>query len=136
MKILFMCVANSARSQIAEALARATLGPAAEVRSAGSRPTGKVHEFALQVLREVGVPVAGLYSKAVDELEPAYVERLDFLITLCSDEVCPTLKGHFERLSWAMPDPAAAPESGRLASFRQTRESIAAKLREFAARMS
>ncbi len=105
MKILFMCVANSARSQLAEALARRLL-PGLEVASAGSDPSGFVRPGARRALEEMGIPTADLHSKSVDELPPAFVEGLDYLVTLCKEEVCPTLPGRIVRLHWPIEDPA------------------------------
>jgi arsenate reductase len=130
MRILFMCVANSARSQLAEGLARALFGERAEVASAGSRPAG-VNPLAVAVLDEVGVDIRSHSSKAFDELPPAFVEELDLVVTLCAEEVCPTVPVKAERLHWPLPDPAGvagAPEA-RLARFRETRDALTEKLR-------
>jgi arsenate reductase len=77
--VLFLCVANSARSQMAEALARAHFGDAVTVQSAGSAP-GRVNPWAVKALDEIGLPTAPLRSKHVDTIEPAGV---DLVITLC-----------------------------------------------------
>ena len=88
-QILFLCVANSARSQMAEGLARAILGEHVEVLSAGSQPT-KVNPYAIEAMRDLGIDISGHRSKSVDEIDTA---QLDLVVTLCADEVCPVLPG-------------------------------------------
>jgi arsenate reductase len=85
MRILFLCVANSARSQMAEGLARRLFGAKAEVMSAGSAPVG-LNPFAVEAMAEVGIDISGHRSKSVDEIDPG---SLDMVITLCAEEVCP-----------------------------------------------
>src|SRR5262245_18671150 len=94
--ILFLCVANSARSQIAEGLARARLGDRATVQSAGSRPS-RVNPCAIEVMHEIWIDLAGHRSKSVDAIDPATV---DLVITLCAEEVCPVFLGGARRLHW------------------------------------
>lgn len=129
-RILFLCVANRARSQMAEALARHLLGPDALVQSAGSHPSA-VHPLARTVLLEDGVPTEGLHSKHVDTIDP---ETVDLVITLCAEESCPLFLGDAERRSWAMPDPdqAGDDEATALQRFRTTRDAIAERVRALA----
>lgn len=131
--ILFLCVANSARSQMAEGLARALLGDRARVQSAGSRPS-RVNLHAIEVMREIGIDLAAHASKSVDTIDPASV---DTVITLCAEEVCPVFLGGAERLHWPVPDPASDdPAIGReqmLARFRAARDAIRGKIERFAA---
>ncbi|NOY27904.1 MAG: molybdopterin-guanine dinucleotide biosynthesis protein B [Oligoflexia bacterium] len=127
-KVLFLCVANSARSQLAQALARHLFGKAIHAQSAGSAPGG-VHPLARRVLEEIGLPTQGLTSKHVDSIDPSTV---DLVITLCADQQCPVFLGDAQRRSWAMPDPAdcdpATPEEERLLGFRAARDQIHARL--------
>ncbi len=121
--ILFLCVANSARSQMAEALARAAFGPRARVQSAGSRPT-QMNPYAVEVLSELGIDSSGQHSKSVDSIDPAGV---DTVVTLCAEEVCPVFLGKARRLHWPIPDPASAdplPRQQMLARFRRARDAI------------
>lgn len=127
MKILFLCVANSARSQMAEGLARAVFGDAAEVYSAGSVPT-RVNPQAITVMAEAGIDISGHTSKSVNDVNAG---SMDLIITLCADEVCPVVPGRVERLHWPLPDPAGAPEQA-LAKFRVVRDEIRARLLTFA----
>jgi arsenate reductase len=133
MKILFMCVANSARSQLAEGMAKQLFGNRADIRSAGSQPS-KVNPFAVRALTEAGVDASSLFSKRVDDIEPSFVDGLDYVITLCAEEVCPTIIAKAKKLHWPLPDPAghAGTDDEQMARFRQTREAIKAKLERFA----
>lgn len=130
MKILFLCVANSARSQMAEGLARALLGPKAEIYSAGSSPS-KVNPLAIEALKEVGIDISGQDSKSVDDLP---VKQFDFIITLCAEEVCPVYLSAGKKLHWGFPDPASA-EHGTMATFkfREVRDGIMKRIMEFKA---
>jgi arsenate reductase (thioredoxin) len=131
--VLFLCVANSARSQMAEGLARALFAGRARVQSAGSAPT-RVNPYAIEVMREVGVDLATHASKSVDAIDPATV---DTVITLCAEEVCPVWLGAALRLHWPLPDPAsddpALSRAELLQRFRETRDAIRSKLEAFAA---
>ena len=132
MNILFMCVANSARSQLAEGLAR-QIFPGAEIQSAGSLP-GKLNAYAVAVMKEIGVDISRHYSKSADELSPKFLVNLDYVITLCAEEVCPTLVSKGKRLHWPHPDPATKEplsEEEMLARFRAARDAISERLKIF-----
>jgi arsenate reductase (thioredoxin) len=128
--ILFLCVANSARSQLAEALARKQLGDRVMVQSAGSKPS-RVNPYAIEVMRELGVDLASHSSKSVDSIDPATV---DLVITLCAEQVCPVFLGQIRRLHWPIPDPASDDPSltrdEMMSRFRTARDTIAAKLEQ------
>jgi arsenate reductase len=126
-RILFLCVANSARSQMGEGLAR-QMFPDFLIQSAGSRPS-HVNPYAIEVLREVGIDATTHTSKSVQDIDPATV---DLVITLCAEEVCPLFLGKAERLHWPIPDPASddpslTPEDLR-ARFRAGRDEIRRRL--------
>lgn len=131
--VLFLCVANSARSQMAEGLARRRLGDAVRVQSAGSRPS-RVHPCAARALDEVGIDAATHASKHVDTIDPAGV---DLVITLCAEEECPLFLGGARRMCWAMPDPDRKHEDlsdeQRMHPFRVTRDAIAQRIEVLAA---
>lgn len=132
MKILFMCVANSARSQLAEGLARAAF-PNAQTESAGSHP-GKLNPYAVTVMKEIGIDISKHHSKSVDDLSPEFVTGLDYVITLCAEEVCPVLLSKAKKLHWPFPDPATKeliPEAEALRRFREARDGISKKLESF-----
>ena len=134
--LLFLCVANAARSQLGEALARHLFGPAVRVQSAGSRP-GQLDPDAVRALAELGIDASAQRSKSVDTIAP---DTVDLVITLCAEEVCPAFLGQARRLHWPLQDPAAAPADGppdtaeaRLDRFRRTRDELLARLRALAA---
>ena len=124
--VLFLCVANSARSQMAEGLARAAFGARVPVSSAGSHPT-ELNPLAVTALAELGIDISGQRSKSVDSIDPSTV---GLVVTLCADEVCPVFLGKARRLHWPLPDPAAArgTDEERLAKFRQVRDDIRRRL--------
>jgi arsenate reductase len=130
--ILFLCVANSARSQMAEGLAREMFGEKIPVQSAGSEPS-RVSPYAIEVMREIGVDLTTHRSKSVQTIDPATV---DTVITLCAEEVCPAFLGKARRLHWPIPDPASPdptiPRDELLARFRAARDEIRARLQALA----
>ncbi len=127
LRLLFLCVANSARSQMAEGLARQLFGDRAIVQSAGSAPT-RVNPNAVAALAELGIDATGHSSKLVDDI-PA--DSIDLVITLCAEEVCPVYPGRVERLHWPHPDPAGAPPDQALQRFREVRDMLRARLEAF-----
>ncbi len=132
MKLLFMCVANSARSQLAEGLAKHYFGARAEVKSAGSHPS-KINPLAILVLKEIGIDILDHYSKSVEDLDSGFLTNLDYVITLCAEEVCPILISKAKKLHWPFPDPGSSgtTEEDRLRSFRKIRDCIQKRLEAF-----
>jgi arsenate reductase len=126
--ILFLCVGNSARSQMAEGLARAMAPPGVEILSAGSSPS-RVHGYAVRVMKELEIDISRQYSKSVDTIAP---ERVGMAITLCAEEVCPHFPGRVRKLHWPFDDPASRGGSDEdvLDAFRRVRDGIKAKLEE------
>ncbi len=124
-----MCVGNSGRSIVAEAIAKRLFGNKAEVQSAGSQPS-KVNPLALMCLQEIAIDGKDLYSKFVSDLNPAFVDSLDYVITLCAEEVCPIIISKAKKLHWPLPDAANLPgtEVERLQSFRAVREELKLKI--------
>lgn len=130
--ILFLCVANSARSQMAEGLGRMIFGDRVPVMSAGSEPS-QVNPYAIEVMRELGVDLSTHHSKSVQTIDPATVGTV---ITLCAEEVCPVFLGKARRLHWPIPDPASKdpsiPREEMLTRFRTARDTIRGMLERFA----
>lgn len=124
--ILFLCVENAARSQMAEGLAGALAPAGVEVASAGSAPRA-VHPLAVEVMGEIGVDISHHHSKSIESIDAS---RFDTVITLCADEVCPVLPGAARRLHWPLPDAAAAPGSDaeRRQAFRSVRDQLRARI--------
>lgn len=124
--VLFLCVANSVRSQIAEGLAREKFGHNVQVQSAGSYPS-KVHPLAIKVMHEVNIDISAQWSKSVDNIDPTTV---DLVVTLCAEEVCPTFLGSARQIHWILPDPVASASSEieQAKRFREIRNKINEKL--------
>lgn len=132
MNILFLCVANSARSQLAEGLAKTIFGSRAHVESAGSEPSGKVQPWAVAVLKDIGIDISKHTSKSIDELPESFLKNLNYVITLCAEEVCPVFLSNATRLHWPIQDPAHQPEDKKEEAFKIARDEIRQKLTSFA----
>lgn len=132
MKLLFLCVANSARSQMAEGLARHLLGACADVMSAGSAPTTP-NPYAIEAMADRGIDITTHTSKSFDSLDAA---AFDYVITLCAEEICPYLPGKTQRLHWPTDDPASSDPALTPNDFRRrfatARDEIEARIRAFA----
>ena len=124
--VLFLCVANSARSQMAEGIARSLAPAGVTVTSAGSRPS-RVNPLAIRALDEIGIDIRSHESKSVDRISPVGV---DAVITLCAEEVCPVFLGKAHRVHWGLPDPAGAgrTEEEQLQAFRNVRDELRRRL--------
>ena len=133
MNILFLCVGNSARSQIAEGLAKEMLGAKHNIKSAGSMPSGYVHKGAINTMNEIGIDISMQNSKAIDDIEDDFMKNLDYVITLCAEEVCPVLNSNAKIINWANEDPANKiyDEIHQEILFRRTRENIYKLLKNF-----
>ena len=129
--ILFLCVANSARSQMAEGVARSLVPRGVRIWSAGSSPT-RVRPEAIAALREIGIDISGHRSKSVSEVPAA---EIDTVITLCAEEVCPAWLGGAERVHWGLPDPASVEgeDADRMEAFRRTRDELRRLIEAFLA---
>ena len=120
-KLLFVCVENSNRSQMAEAFARAHGGEAVEAFSAGSRPSGTINPKAVTTMRELGYDLSSHTSKSLNEVPDI---EYDFVATMgCGDE-CPFIRAK-QREDWAIPDPKNMDAEG----FREIRDQIATKVK-------
>jgi protein-tyrosine-phosphatase len=119
--ILFVCVENSNRSQMAEAFARMLGGDAAEAHSAGSRPSGVVNPKAIAAMAELGYDLAAHQSKSVDQFNG---KEIDVAVTMgCGDE-CPLVRAK-RRAAWEIPDPKGMPPD----EFNSVRDLIREKVR-------
>ena len=133
MNILFLCVANSARSQMAEGLARSMLGAEHNIQSAGSIPSGEVHPNAVKAMDDIGIDIRDQHSKSTDDLDKDFIDNLDFAITLCAEEVCPVLPTSAKNLHWMNEDPAnvSYTPAQLQTSFTKTRENLYKLLKKF-----
>ena len=124
--LLFLCVANSARSQMAEGIARSLAPKGVLISSAGSVPT-TVRPQAIEVLGEIGIDISSHHSKSVEDVDAKSVQAV---ITLCAEEVCPVFLGRAWRLHWGLSDPAAAAGNPAhvLGAFRAVRDQLRERL--------
>lgn len=126
--VLFLCVANSARSQMAEGLARHIFGDAVRVQSAGSVPS-RVNPFAVRAMQDIDIDLASHHSKSVDSIDP---KSVDLVITLCAEEACPVGLSGVRKLHWPLQDPDRKHEKlsdeERLEHFKTARDQIRARL--------
>lgn len=137
-RVLFLCTGNSARSQIAEAYLRKYGGDRFEAHSAGLEPKG-LNPFTVKVMDEVGIDVSGQTSKGVE----TYLGKVlfQYLVTVCddADKNCPTTwPGVNTRMHWSFQDPAAVEgtDAEKLATFREARDLIEAKIKAWLAEQS
>lgn len=135
-KVLFICVHNSARSQMAEALLNRMAGDRYEAQSAGLEP-GSLNPLTVEVLSEIGIDISGKETQGVFEVFKSG-QLFAYTITVCDEtagERCPIFPGPAKRLSWSFEDPAAATGSDeeKLAVFRRVRDEIGEKLQAFVA---
>jgi arsenate reductase (thioredoxin) len=133
-KVLFVCVHNSARSQMAEELLRKLAGDRFEVASAGLEP-GALNPIVVEVLKEEGIDISGKKTQAVFDLfKKGSLYR--YVITVCDEanaERCPVFPGICQRLHWGFPDPSkflGSPQE-RLAKTREVRDQIKKKIEQW-----
>ncbi|MCL6509976.1 MAG: arsenate reductase ArsC [Anaerolineae bacterium] len=129
-RVLILCTANSARSQMAEGILRWLGGDRYEVFSAGTKAT-RVNPFAIRVMDELGVDIRSQYSKTYEQF---IGQPFDAVITVCDDaaETCPFLPGRYHRIHWSFPDPAAVEgDDAKLQAFRDVRDGLIEKFKEF-----
>jgi protein-tyrosine-phosphatase len=127
-RMLFVCVENSNRSQMAEAFARLHGGAAIEAYSAGSRPSGVVNPKAIAAMRELGYDLSTHTSKSLDHIPQ---EEYDFVATMGCGDACPFVKAK-HRADWEIPDPKNLPP----AEFNRIRDLSEQKVREAIRRLA
>jgi len=135
-KVLFVCIHNSARSQMAEAFLNRVCGNKFEGHSAGIEP-GKLNPVVVQAMREIGIDISGNQTKSVEDFIREGT-RFAHVITVCDEtsaERCPIFPGQGKRLHWGFPDPSAiqADPGEKLMRTREIRDSIKAKIEAWCA---
>jgi protein-tyrosine-phosphatase len=127
LKLLFVCVENSNRSQMAEAFARLAGGGAVEAHSAGSKPSGTVNPKAIAAMAELGYDLAAHASKSLDQIPAG---PYDAVITMGCGDACPWVPARLHE-DWALPDPKRLPPD----EFRKVRDEIRARVEDLIARL-
>lgn len=132
--VLVLCTGNSCRSHLAEGILRAAADDNFLVASAGSKPAGYVHPFAIKVMQEIGIDITTHHSKHMNEFLNQPVETV---ITVCgnADQACPIFPGQMNRHHWGFEDPAHATssEEEQFAIFRRVRDEIRRVFEAYAA---
>jgi len=134
--VLFLCTGNSARSVLGEAIVDNLGGGRFKGFSAGSQPRGQVHPYTLDLLKGLGLPTGGLFSKNWDLYAVAGAPAMDFIFTVCDSaagEACPVWPGQPMTAHWGLPDPAAVEgsEIEKRAAFRNAYAALENRIRLF-----
>ncbi len=127
--LIFLCVANSARSQIAEALARVSAPEGWEIFSAGSNPR-LMHPLAVEVMSEMDIDISDHRSKSLDDVP---LDDADVVVTLCAEEVCPAIPSGTDHIQWQLLDPVTQGDTVRhqFDAFRATRDDLKTRIDKF-----
>ena len=120
--VLFVCVANSCRSQMAEAIAKSIAGAGWDIWSAGSHPSGSLNPVAVALVKELGLDLSAHRSKGLSAVPQ---HRWDYVVTMGCGDNCPTVQAR-RRVSWEIPDPVGLP----IDAARRIRDHIGALVRE------
>ncbi|MGZ3590612.1 MAG: arsenate reductase ArsC [Thermodesulfobacteriota bacterium] len=121
-KILFVCVQNASRSQMAQGFAEAFGKGRVEVYSAGSRPSSQINPLAIEVMKEKDIDLSGRRPKGLHDLPPV---EMDYLITMGCEETCPAVPAR-KVIEWQIPDPKGKP----IDEIRRIRDILEAKVKE------
>ncbi len=137
-KVLFVCIHNSARSQMAEAFLNQICGEQFEAHSAGLEP-GNLNPVVVEAMREIGIDISANKTKSVSDMLQSG-KSFAYVVTVCDEtsaDRCPFFPGHTIRLHWSFPDPSALQGSHeeKLARTRQIRDTIKAKVEQWCARI-
>lgn len=135
-KILFVCIHNSARSQMAEAFVNRLCGECFEAHSAGIEP-GRLNPVVVEAMKESGIDIAANHTKSCDDMLRSGL-KFDCVVTVCDEasaERCPVFPGGGKRLHWGFPDPSSfqGDAAARLAFTRGVRDQIKARIESWCA---
>lgn len=133
-RILFVCIHNSARSQMAEAFFKKYSGDRFEVESAGMEP-GKLNPIVVEVMKELGIDIFQNKTKSVFDFYNQG-KLYDYVVTVCDEsqsERCPIFPGVAQKLHWGFPDPSAfaGPHEEKLKKTKEVRDQIEAKIKDW-----
>lgn len=137
-KVLFVCIHNSARSQMAEAFLNQICGDEFEAHSAGLEP-GKLNPLVVEAMSEVGIDISDNQTKSVfDAFKTGQI--FSYIITVCDEasaERCPIFPGITTRLHWSFPDPSSfqGAHAGKLEKTREVRDTIEEKIKQWCGEM-
>ncbi len=135
MLIVFLCTANSARSQMAEGFAKAIASSEIEIWSAGTRPASSVHPMAVLAMKELGIDISSADPKHLAEVP----NSINLIVAVCGSAAkeCPSVPGA-KTEAWNLPDPAAASgtEAEVLSAFRDIRDEIKGRVDDLLSRLS
>jgi arsenate reductase len=120
-KILFVCVQNASRSQMAQSFAEAFGKGRVEVYSAGSHPSSHINPLAIEVMKEKGIDLSGRQPKGLNDLPPI---EMDYLVTMGCEETCPAVLSK-KIIEWQIPDPKGKP----IDEVRRIRDMLEAKVK-------
>jgi arsenate reductase len=109
------------------------MGSEYNIQSAGSQPSGSVHKNAISTMKEIGIDISNYESKSLEDLDMEFINDVDYIITLCAEEFCPTLNNKAKKIHWANEDPDNDSYSDQQLEkeFRRTRENIFKLLKKF-----
>ncbi|HAM38082.1 MAG TPA: arsenate reductase ArsC [Elusimicrobia bacterium] len=130
-KVLFVCVHNSARSQMAEAFLNKLAGDKFEAKSAGITP-GQLNPIVVEVMKEIGIDISGNKTKGVKE----FIDKgdvFDYVITVCDESGCPLFPVKAEQLHWSFSDPSGFTgiDNEKKIKTREVREQIKARIEDW-----
>ncbi|MCF7891940.1 MAG: arsenate reductase ArsC [Candidatus Omnitrophica bacterium] len=133
-KVLFICIHNSARSQMAEAFLNQLAGPKFEVESAGLKP-GKLNPLVVKAMQEIGIDISGNKTKSVFDFYRQN-RSYDYVITVCDEsqsERCPVFPGAAKKFHWGLSDPSrfSGTDQEKLKKIRKIRDEIKVRLEEW-----
>ena len=130
-KVIFICIGNSCRSQMAEGLLREMAGDRFEVYSAGTHPS-KVHPISIKVMNEININIS---THASDPIDKYFGHGIDYVITLCDTarEFCPTFPGKSKKIHWSVDDPFRSWKNDHkiIGRYRKTRDELQERIEQF-----
>jgi len=131
-KIVFLCVNNSNRGQMAVGLANSILGNQHEIYSAGSNPKAEINLDAIKAMADIDIDISKQKITAIADLPLEILNDADFIITLCENEICPFLNTRAQMIHWPIQNPNDIHSYDNSETYKHTRDIIKEKLESFA----